>query len=96
MSFYMLLTRSGVLGCSSHGHILVASVPGYRCYFLSGESIKAAENIDASDDVGALLEAEKLLLKGDLFAIEVWQDESFVGRLSVAPDLKVIFCGKSD
>jgi hypothetical protein len=54
------------------------------------------ENIDASDDVGALLEAEKLLLKSDLFAIEVWQDESFVGRLSVAPDLRVIFCGKSD
>ena len=56
-------------------------VPRYRCYFLAGEGIKAAENIEASHDAGALLEAEKLLLRTDLLAIEVWQGKSFVGRL---------------
>ena len=70
-------------------------MPRYRCYFLAGDSIKAAENIEASDDAGALLEAERLLLKSDLLAIEVWQERSFIGGLSIAPDLKVIFGGKS-
>ena len=71
-------------------------MPRYRCYFLAGDSIKAAENIEASDDAGALVEAEKFLLKSDLLAIEVWQEKSFVGRLSIAPDLKIIFGGKRE
>jgi len=75
---------------------LGAKVPRYRCYFLVGEGIKAAENIEALDEAGALSEAEKLMLRSDFLAIEVWQEKSFIGRLSIAPDLKVTFGGKSD
>jgi len=95
MSFDVSLTPPESLAVVSRAR-WGAKVPRYRCYFLAGESIKAAENIDASDDAGALLEAEKLLLRSDFLAIEVWQEKSFIGRLSIAPDLKVIFGGKSD
>ena len=95
MSFDMLLTPSRVTGCSSCS-TLGAKVPRYRCYFLVGEGIKAAENIEALDEAGALSEAEKLMLRSDFLAIEVWQEKSFIGRLSIAPDLKVTFGGKSD
>jgi len=56
MSFDVSLTPPESLAVVSRAR-WGAKVPRYRCYFLAGESIKAAENIDASDDAGALLEA---------------------------------------
>src|SRR5688572_2618972 len=47
MSFDMLLTPSRVTGRSSRAARWGAKVPRYRCYFLAGESIKAAENIES-------------------------------------------------
>jgi hypothetical protein len=73
---------------------LERSVPRYRCYFIAGESIKAAENIEAAGDAEALAEAEKLILKSDFSAIEVWQEKRFVGRHTIAPDINVIVGGK--
>ena len=66
----------------------------YRCYFIVGESIKAAESVEAVDDAGALLKAEELILKCEFLAVEVWKDRDFIGRISIAPDLKVIVGGK--
>ena len=66
----------------------------YRCYFIAGESIKAAENIEAVNDAGALLKAEELILKWEFLAVEVWEEKDFIGRISIAPDLKVIVGGK--
>jgi hypothetical protein len=68
-------------------------VPRYRCYFMNGECIKAAENIEAADDDGALAEAEKLILKSTFCAVEVWQEKRMVGRHTVAPDIRVIVGG---
>ena len=66
----------------------------YRCYFMVGDGIRAAETIEAADDATALLSAEKLILKSEFLAVEVWQEKSFIGRISIAPDLKVIDGGK--
>jgi hypothetical protein len=66
----------------------------YRCYFIAGESIKAAENIEAVNDAGALLKAEELILKCEFLAVEVWKEKDFIGRISIAPDLRVIVGGK--
>ena len=66
----------------------------YRCYFIAGECIKAAEDIEAADDAGALLKAEELLLKSAFPAIEVWQEKRMVGRHTIAPDVKVIKGGR--
>ena len=63
---------------------------------MAGDSIKAAENIEAADEGSALLEAEKLLLRSDFLAIEVWQEKTFIGRLSIAPDIKIIVGGKDE
>ena len=68
-------------------------LPRYRCYFLVGECIKAAENIDAADDADALAEAEKLILRSGFCAVEVWQGSRMVGRHTIAPDIKVIIGG---
>jgi hypothetical protein len=66
----------------------------YRCYFMVGDSIRAAENIEAADDAGALLKADELILKCEFLAVEVWKEKDFIGRISTAPDLKVIVGGK--
>ena len=66
----------------------------YRCYFLIGNGIRVAENIEAADDAAALLSAEKLILRSEFLLVEVWQEKSFIGRISIAPDLKVIVGGK--
>jgi len=41
-----------------------------------------------------MLKADDLLSNSTLPRIEVWQEERFVGRPSIAPDLKVIVGGK--
>jgi hypothetical protein len=64
----------------------------YRCYFIAGECIRAAQDIEAPDDAGALAKANELILISDFPAIEVWQRTRFVGRHTIAPDVKVI-CG---
>ena len=51
-------------------------MPHYRCYFIAGESIKAAESVEAVDDAGALLKAEELILKCEFLAVEVWKDRT--------------------
>ena len=66
----------------------------YRCHFVIGERITASEDIDVPDDASALLDAEKLILKSDALAVEVWQETRFVGRWTVGPHLKVIAGGK--
>jgi len=66
----------------------------YRCYFLVGDGIRVAENIEAADDATALSSAEKLILKSAFLMVEVWQQRNFIGRISIAPDLKVIVGGK--
>ena len=53
----------------------------YRCYYLVGDGFRAAETIEASDDATALLSAEKLILKSEFLAVEVWQEKSFIGRI---------------
>jgi hypothetical protein len=60
---------------------------------MDGERIKAAENIEAADDAGALAEAEKLILKSSFCAVEVWQEKRMVGRHTIVPDIKVIVGG---
>ena len=66
----------------------------YRCYYLVGDGIRVAENIEAADDATALSSAEKLIRKSAFLMVEVWQKRSFIGRISIAPDLKVIVGGK--
>jgi hypothetical protein len=43
----------------------------YRCYFFAGECIKAAEDLEADDDAGALTKAEDLILKSSFLVVEV-------------------------
>jgi hypothetical protein len=59
----------------------------YRCYFLNGETIRAAEDIGAKDDADALLRAEELLADSSFRSIEVWQEKRLVGRIGGSPDL---------
>ena len=66
----------------------------YRCYFLLGDGIRTAENIEAADAATALASAEELILRSSFLAVEVWQGRTFVGRVSIAPDLRVIVGGK--
>ena len=66
----------------------------YRCYFIAGECIRAAQDIEADDDARALATANELILKSDFLAIEVWQQTRFVGRHTIAADLKVISGGR--
>jgi hypothetical protein len=69
-------------------------LPHYRWYFIAGECIRAAQDIEAGDDAGALAKANELILKCDFLAIEVWQQTRFVGRHTIAADLKVISGGR--
>jgi hypothetical protein len=66
----------------------------YRCYFIAGECIRAAQEIEAADDAGALAKANELILEGDFLAVEVWQRTRFVGRHIIAPDVKIISGGR--
>ena len=66
----------------------------YRGYFIAGECIKAAQDIEAADDADALAKANELILKSEFPAIEVWQRTRFVGRHTIAADLKVIAGGR--
>ena len=66
----------------------------YRCHFIVGERITASEDLDAPDDACALLDAEKLILKSDALAVEVWQERRFVGRWTVGPNIRVVHGGK--
>lgn len=65
-----------------------------RCYFIAGERSRAAQDIEAGDDADALAKADELILKSDFLAIEVWQRTRFVGRHTIAADLKVISGGR--
>lgn len=67
----------------------------YRCYFLAGECIKAAEDIEADDDAGALMKAEELILKSSFLAVEVWQEKRLVGRHTIAPDIRIVPGGRT-
>ena len=66
----------------------------YRCSFIVGECIRAAQDIEAGDDAAALAKANELILEGDFLAVEVWQRTRFVGRHTIAADLKVIAGGR--
>ena len=66
----------------------------FRCYFIAGECIRAAQDIEADDDAGALAKANELILTSEFLAIEVWQRARFVGRHTIAPDVKVISGGR--
>ncbi|MBA4099702.1 MAG: hypothetical protein C0484_23390 [Rhodospirillum sp.] len=65
----------------------------YRCYFIVGECIRAAQDIEAADDADALAKANELILKSEFLAIEVWQRPRFVGRHTIAADIKIISGG---
>ena len=95
MSFYIPLTSHSPFACMLEQRE-PTHLAAYRVYFLSGEKISGAENIEASDDALALAEAEKLLLKGEFLAAEVWQGARLVGRRCIAPDVKIIPGGRSD
>jgi hypothetical protein len=66
----------------------------YRCYFIAGNCIRAAHDIAADDDAEALAKANELILESDFPAVEVWQRTRFVGRHTIAADLKVIIGGR--
>ncbi|HJR22499.1 MAG TPA: hypothetical protein VJ822_12805 [Dongiaceae bacterium] len=66
----------------------------YRCYFIAGECIRAAQDIEAADDADALAKANELILEGDFLVVEVWQHVRYVGRHTIAADVKVISGGR--
>jgi hypothetical protein len=66
----------------------------YKCYFIAGGCIRDEHDIEAIDDVGALLAANVLILEIDFLSIEVWQGTRFVGRHAIAPNITVILGGK--
>jgi hypothetical protein len=66
----------------------------YRCYFIAGECIRTAQDIEAADDAGALAKANELILESDLLVVEVWQRTRLVGRHTIAADVKVISGGR--
>jgi hypothetical protein len=55
----------------------------YRAYFMRGDHIAAAEDVDAEDDAAALLAADQLLTGSRFASIEIWQEKRLVGRLSM-------------
>lgn len=68
----------------------------YRCDFIAGGGITAEENFEAVDDAGAILEARELILRSSFVAVEIWREKDFIGRISVAPNLKIIVGGKDN
>ena len=66
----------------------------YRCYFIAGECIRAAQDIESGDDADALAKSDELILECDVLAIEVWQRTRFVGRHTIAADIKIISGGR--
>jgi hypothetical protein len=66
----------------------------YRCHFIAGECIRAAQNIEAADDADALTKANELTLESDYLVVEVWQRTRYVGRHTVAADVKAISGGR--
>jgi hypothetical protein len=66
----------------------------YRGFFIAGECIRAAQDIEADDDAGTLAKANELILKSEFPAIEVWQRTRFVSRQTIAPDVRVISGGR--
>ena len=56
---------------------------GYRCYFMSGDSIPAAQTFECADDAEVILKGWGLLeTKPEHQAIEIWEGKRMVARLT--------------
>jgi hypothetical protein len=65
-----------------------------RGFFIARECIRAAQDIETANDAGALAKANELISKSEFPTIEVWQRTRFVGRHTIAPDVRVISGGR--
>jgi hypothetical protein len=57
-------------------------------------SVSGLRKIEAGDDAHALAKSDELILESDFLAIEVWQRTRFVGRHTIAADIKIISGGR--
>jgi hypothetical protein len=57
-------------------------------------SVSGLRKIEAGDDAHALAKSDELILECDVLAIEVWQRTRFVGRHTIAADIKIISGGR--
>jgi hypothetical protein len=56
---------------------------GYRCYFVSGESIQAVRTFECADDAEVISKAGALLKsQPEHPAIEIWEGQRLVARLT--------------
>jgi hypothetical protein len=57
-------------------------MPGYRCYLMTGESIRAVEILDCADDADAISRAAALLqARPEHQNIEIWEGPRMVARV---------------
>jgi hypothetical protein len=55
----------------------------YRCHYLEDGRRNTVVIVEATDDAAVLLKAEELLAESGFVAMEIWQNERFVGRVTV-------------
>jgi hypothetical protein len=57
-------------------------VPGYRCYFMSGEHIQAVQNFECTDDAEVILKSSTLLdSHPEHRAVEIWEGKRLVAHI---------------
>ena len=61
----------------------------YRCHYLEDDRRRSQVVVDAPDDATMLLTAEELLAGSGFVAMEVWQDQRLVGRVTVGTPAKL-------
>lgn len=54
----------------------------YRCYLLIRDRVSAMQVIEAEDDAGAVLEADRILATSPCTAVEIWDRDRRVSLIS--------------
>ena len=64
-------------------------MPGYRCYFMSGEHMHAVQSFECADDTEVILKSTALLNSQSKHpAVEIWEGKRLVARLTKNSDAK--------
>ena len=56
-------------------------MPGYRCYFMTGDAIHAVQIFECADDPEVILRATALLDSKPEHHIEIWEGPRIVARV---------------
>jgi hypothetical protein len=87
MSERLLQTLETSLGLmKAHLGRLTAPPKGYRCYLMTGETIRGVQMFECPDDAEVIIKAAALLeSKPEFQNAEVWEGKRLVGRIPRCP-----------